>query len=263
MDLQLKNKVAIVCGASRGMGYAIARLLAAEGADLALIARDPKKLESVCTQLSKEFKIKADGFPFDLSQVGKIPQLASQIFSRFKTVHILVNNAGGPSPGSFEEVNDLQWNQAIDQNLKSVIAFTKAVVPVMKKHRYGRILNIASQLVKEPSPTMILSNTVRSGVVAFAKTISHELAPFNITVNTLLPGAIFTERIDSLMHDRSQREKTSYEKILQETLASLPMKRFGTPEEFANAAVFLASEKAGFITGTTFAVDGGITKSLL
>ena len=263
MDLGLKNKIAVVCGSSRGMGAAIATLLASEGVHLALVSRNAANLQNFCTKLRKTYKIKALPFSFDLSKTAAIPQLAAKILKEFKTVHILVNNAGGPPAGTFEEVSEDQWECAIEQNLKSVISMTKALVPGMKKQKYGRIINIASQLVKEPSPVMVLSNTVRSGVVAFAKTISHELAAHNITVNTLCPGAIYTERIESLLHDKAKREKKSFSAVLKESRASVPMKRFGEPEEFANMAVFLASEKASFITGTTLAIDGGLTKSLL
>jgi len=263
MNLGLSGKKAIVCGASKGMGFAIAEKLVFEGADVALIARKPADLKKACDSLARYRKGKAFPFVFDLSQVSKIPQLVKQIRKKLGDADILINNTGGPPAGSFSEVSDEDWQKTYDQLLRSVIAMTREVIPGMKEKRFGRIVNIASQVVKEPQPRMILSNTIRSGVAAFAKTISFELAAYNITVNTLCPGAILTDRLVSLMRLRAEREKRSLEQVIEDVQNSIPMKRIGKPEEFADIAVFLASERASFITGTLIAVDGGITKSLM
>ena len=193
----------------------------------------------------------------------KIPEIVNKVKAKFGTVHILVNNAGGPPPGGLAQVTDEDWDKTFKQNLKSAIVMTREVLPMMKAQKFGRIINITSQYVKEPFPGMILSNTARAGVVAFAKSISHEVAPFNITVNTLCPGAILTERLQFLMKERAKKESKDFQKIEEEIRNMIPMKRIGTPKEFAHVALFLLSEKASYVTGTTLAVDGGITKSLL
>jgi 3-oxoacyl-[acyl-carrier protein] reductase len=262
VELGLEGKVAIVCGASRGMGKAIAKKLASEGAQVAIVARDQKSLNAAAKEIagagSDVFRISAD-----LSKPADVFKIVKQVQKEFGTVHILINNAGGPPPGNFSDVSDEDWETTFQRNLKSAILLSRQVVPLMKKQKFGRILNIASQVVKEPPPGMVLSNTLRAGVVAFAKSISHELAPFNITVNTLLPGPILTDRLHALVQLRAKKESKSIQTVLKEIANSVPVKRIGTPEEFANVAVFLVSEAASYVTGTTLAVDGGITKSLM
>lgn len=263
MDLGIKGQLAIVCGASSGMGRAIAKHLVQEEANVILIARRPEALKDAEQELKSLGKGSLSMRSFDLSQYDQIPSLVNEIESKWGNIQILINNTGGPLPGSLMEVSEDQWSETFNNNLRSVIAFTKAVVPIMKRQSYGRIVNIASQLVKEPSPTMILSNTIRAGVVAFAKSISHEIAPFGITINTLCPGPIITNRMKDLVRRKAEAESKTIDAVMEEITRSVPMKRMGTPEEFAALAVFLASHPASYITGTTIAVDGGITKSLL
>ena len=263
MDLGLKGKIALVCGGSRGMGKAIAKTLAAEGASIALLARDEKQLEAASQEIREAGAPQVLALAVDLSRLDEIPKAVKSVKEKFKTVHILINNAGGPAPGNFESVSEADWEKALNQNLKSVITMTREVIPLMKSQKFGRIINITSQLVKEPPPNMVLSNTARAGVVAFAKSISHELASLNITVNTLCPGTISTDRLRSLVEKWAKEANQSPAAYEQELLKSVPMKRLGRPEEFAQVAAFLASEKASYITGTTIAVDGGTTKSLM
>jgi 3-oxoacyl-[acyl-carrier protein] reductase len=261
VELGLSGKTAIVCGASRGMGKAIAKKLAEEGANVVIVARNRKDLLSAAKEISSAGEVLV--VAADLSSASVIPGIVKQAVKKFGAVHILINNAGGPPPGTFNDVTDKDWEKTFQQNLKSAILMTRQVVPLMKKAKFGRILNIASQVVKEPPPGMVLSNTLRAGVVAFAKSISHELAPFNITVNTLLPGPVLTDRLQFLVKQRAKKEGKSVNAVIQSIAQSVPVKRIGSPEEFANVAVFLVSEAASYVTGTTLAVDGGITKSLM
>lgn len=263
MDLGLNGKITVVCGGSRGLGRAIALGLAKEKASLVLIARDAGQLQKTAEEIKKVGAASVKTFPFDLSATEQIPGLVQKILKEVKTVHILVNNAGGPVPGTLSEVKDSDWQKAIDQNLKSVIVMTREIIPVMKKGGFGRILNITSQFVKEPPPHMILSNTTRAGVTAFAKSISHELAAFNITVNNLCPNTIATDRLESLLEKWAKDSAQNTQDFKTEFLKSIPAKRLGKPEELADAALFLVSERAGYITGVSLSVDGGATKSPL
>lgn len=263
MDLGLQGKKAVVCGASRGMGLAIARRLLREGCDVAILARHGADLKKAAADLAPGSRGRVYPFVLDLQYPSRIPAAFRLIKRKLGAPDILVNNAGGPPPGGFMEVADADWQKTYERNLKSVIVMTREAVPSMKANRFGRILTIASQVVIEPQPRMILSNTIRSGAAAFLKTISFELAPFNITVNTLCPGAILTDRLVSLMDARAKREKRPLKKVVADVEASIPAKRIGKPEEFADLAAFLVSERAGFITGTLIPVDGGITRSLM
>jgi len=262
MDLGLKNKVAVVGGGSRGLGKAIASRLVGEGCRVAIIARHQKDLDGT----SRELDPKKEGivlpFACDLSDLSQIPPVVKKIKNQFKTVHILVNNAGGPRPGKLGDVSEEDWLKTLDQNLRSVIVMTQEVLPMMRAQRFGRVLNITSQYAKEPNAAMILSNTARAGVLAFAKTISQELAPLNITVNSLCPGPILTDRMKFLMEDRAKKEKKGFDEIRNNVQALIPVGRLGKPDELACVAAFLASDCASFVTGTTLAVDGGMTKGL-
>jgi len=263
MDLKLKDKVAIVGGASKGMGRAIAAGLLVEGCKVAIIARGQETLEKTAKELDPQSTGKVFPIAFDLSHVREIPELVKKVHQKFGAVHILINNAGGPKPGKLDDTTAEDWEKTLDQNLKSAIVMTRSVIPLMKAQKYGRIINITSWYVKEPSPTMVLSNTARAAVVAFSKTVSHDVAKYNITMNTLCPGPIFTDRMKYLIEERSKKESKSSEEIKNEIQAMVPMGRMGTPAEFAAMAIFLASECASFVTGTTIPVDGGITKSLM
>lgn len=263
MDLGIKDQLAVVCGSSKGMGFAIAKRLVTENARVVLISRNKTRLTEAEHELKSLRGGDAWGINFDLSQYEQIPDLVRQITAKWGDIQILVNNAGGPVPGSLMKVSEDEWANSLDQNLRSVISFTKAVIPIMKDQKYGRIVNIASQLVKEPAPDFVLSDTVRAGVVALAKAVSHEVAPFGITINTLCPGPISTDRMKDLVRRRAEAESRTDDSVIEEITRAIPMKRMGTPDEFAAVAVFLASRCASYITGTTIAVDGGITKSLL
>jgi 3-oxoacyl-[acyl-carrier protein] reductase len=261
VDYEIEGRVAIITGASAGMGKASAMGFAMQGVNLVLIAREPERLQR--TQIEIQARSHVEVATLAGSVVERdLPQRAVALaMAKWERVDILVNNAGGPPIGSFLEQDDAAWDAALDQNLRSVIRFTRAVVPHMIKQKWGRVINITSTLAKEPSPMMVLSATARAGVSAFSKAISAELAPAGITVNTLCPGGVLTERLQSLLEVSAQKQTKSFEKVLEQSQASIPIGRFAQPDEFADILLFFASDRARYMTGTTVMVDGGLTKS--
>jgi 3-oxoacyl-[acyl-carrier protein] reductase len=259
MNLGLKGRVAIVCGASRGMGFEIAKAFAFHGTKVLMIARDQFLLETAAKKISND-----GGTVQALTGDVCNPYLAEVAVNKCKElwgpVDILLNNAGGPPVGSFLEHSDAAWEVAIATNLLSVVRFCKAVTPEMKLNNWGRIISITSTVAKEPSPTMVLSATTRAGVSSFSKTLAIELAKFNISVNVVCPGGVLTDRLLNLVQLRAEREKRDYKELLLESQESIPAKRFARPQEIADVVLFLASEKGGYINGVSLSVDGALTK---
>ena len=260
MELDLKDKVAIVTGASKGMGYSVCERILKEGAKVMMVSRNEKVLMDLKQKFSDQ-KFDIDYFAGDVSSPDLHEKVIEKTLNRWGTIHILVNNAGGPPMGSFLEQNNNNWEAAFQTNLMSVVRFSKAVTPYMKKNKWGRIISITSSLAIEPSPLMVLSSTIRAGVSSFTKAISTELAPDNITVNVICPGGVLTERLKSLIEDRSTRENRNYNEILKESQASIPANRFASSNEIADTILFLASERGAYITGVSLPVDGGLIKS--
>lgn len=259
----LHGKVALLTGASKGMGYATAETLCAAGMHVCLVARHADQLDEARVKLEA---IAADNRIVTVcGDVGdpNLPGLAVETCrSELGGVHVLVNNAGGPPPGSFLDHDEMNWRSAIDVNLLSVVRFSKAVAPIMKSQRWGRIISITSTIAKEPTPTMVLSATTRAGVAAFTKCIAVELAPFEITVNAVLPGGVLTERLHDLFGKISVTNKTSVEEELKKAQASIPIGRFASPQEIACFILFLASPQGSYLTGLNIPVDGGLTKGV-
>lgn len=260
MNLGLKDKVAIVTGSSKGMGLAITQAYIKEGVKVMMVARNEKVLQTLTDDFRKEGGI-VDFISGDVAD----PDLAKRAVNKTKElwgkVDILINNSGGPPMGGFLEHNEAVWETVIQTSLVSVIRFCQAVAPLMIENKWGRIISITSTAAKEPAPVMVLSSTVRAGVGAFTKAISTELAPFNITVNVICPGGVLTERLVSLILARAERENRNYEELLTESQMSIPAKRFADPSEIADTILFLTSEKGGYITGVSLAIDGGLLKS--
>lgn len=260
MNLDIKNKVAIVTGSSKGMGLAICEAMLKEGVKVMMVSRNEKALMELKLRFSNQ-KFEVDYYAGDVSSPDLHEKVIEKTLNRWGSIHILINNAGGPPMGSFLEQNDSSWAEAFQTNLMSVIRFSKAVTPHMKKNKWGRIVSITSSLAIEPSPLMVLSSTIRAGVSSFTKAISTELAADNITVNVICPGGVLTERLKSLIEDRTIRENRSYEEILNESQASIPANRFASSKEIADTILFLTSEKGSYITGVSLAVDGGLLRS--
>ncbi len=260
MNIELKNKVAIVTGASKGMGYSVCEVMLKAGAKVMMVARNEIDLK----RNNKKFlenNFESDYYSGDVSSPDLHENVIQKTLDRWGTIHILINNAGGPPMGSFMDHDDNGWQMAFQTNLMSVIRFSKAVTPHLKKNNWGRIISITSSLAIEPSPTMVLSSTIRAGVSSFTKAISSELASHNITANVICPGGVLTDRLKSLIKDSSKRLKKDYEEILNQSLQTIPAKRFATSKEISETILFLVSEKGSYITGVSLPVDGGLLKS--
>lgn len=263
MDLGLKGKVALVAAASRGLGRAVAEELAAEGAALALCARNAGPLAEVCRHVERASGASVIGVAGDLSSAEDVARIAGAAFERFGRVDILVTNAGGPPPGRFESLTAQDWEAATRLTLTSVLGLVRAVLPGMRERRWGRILNVTSIAVKQQVENLMLSNSLRAAVTGFARTLANEVAADGVTVNNLLPGYTRTERVEELARAAAAREGVSEEEARARWESEIPMRRLGEPREFAALAAFLASERAGYITGTSITVDGGWVRSLL
>ena len=262
MDLGLKGKVALVAAASQGLGRAVAEELAMEGASLILCARGEEKLKAACDWIHQRTDSPVLGVPGDLSVAADVERIVREGTGKFGPVEILVTNTGGPPAGPFENLNRVDWEDAARSLLTSVLDLTRLVLPGMKERSWGRILNITSIAAKQPVENLILSNSLRAAVTGFAKTLADEVAVHGITVNNIMPGYTLTERVDELASSIAEREGIDPAEVRLRWEAAIPMKRLGTPKEFAALAAFLVSERASYITGSSIAVDGGWIRSL-
>jgi len=263
MDLGLKNKVAFVAGGSQGLGKAVALELVREDAQVAICALDDKSLPAAKEEIAKECGVEVFAVAGDLTDAAQAKDCVRKTIDRFGRVDILVNNAGGPPGASFLEIDDKLWEYGFRLNLLSTIILTREVLPLMKQKRWGRIINMTSISVKQPIDGLILSNTIRSGVIGLAKTLSTELAPFNITVNNVCPGYTLTNRVRNLAQATAKKEGTTAEAIIKKWTDTIPMGRLGTPEEFAALVAFLASERSSYITGAAIQIDGGWYRGIM
>lgn len=262
MDLGLKDKVALVAAASRGLGRAVAEELAAEGASLILCARDTKTLAETTASIAAQTGAHVLAVPADVTDAAQVEQLVSSGLERFGRIDILVTNAGGPPAGRFDQLSHEQWEQAVRLTLYSAVHLARQVLPGMKDRRWGRILNITSIAVKQPVENLLLSNSLRAAVTGFARTLANEVAADGITVNNILPGYTRTERLEDLARMMADKEGISANEFRAKWEDEIPMGRLGEPREFAAVAAFLVSERASYITGTSIQVDGGWIKSL-
>ncbi|UAM98542.1 SDR family oxidoreductase [Polaribacter litorisediminis] len=259
MNLQLKNKNALVCGSTQGIGKATAILLAEEGANVTLIARNEEKLKSVLTELKNNGEQNHRYLVADFSKPTELKKVLENSNLQF---HVLVNNTGGPAGGPIFNARIEEFESAFTQHLKCNHILVQALVPFMKTQCFGRIINVISTSVKQPLDGLGVSNTIRGAVASWSKTLANELGEFGITVNNVLPGATGTERLNEIIKNKAHKTGKSFEEVSQNMKNASPAKRFAKPEEIANAIVFLASEKASFINGINVPVDGGRTKSL-
>jgi 3-oxoacyl-[acyl-carrier protein] reductase len=263
MDLGLRGKVALVAAASRGLGRAVAFELANEGARLVLCARGADDLEAARADIATRTGAEVLALAADLSDRAQLERFAASAMSAFGQVDILVTNAGGPPAGAFETHGWDAWERAINLTLRSAVELTRAVLPEMRARKWGRIINVSSIAAKQPVDNLILSNSIRSAVTGFARTLANEVATDGITVNNILPGYTRTERVEQLADTTAKKEGLTPKDIVARFEQQIPMRRLAEPEEFAALAAFLASNRASYITGQSIAVDGGWIKSLL
>lgn len=262
MDLDLTGKHALVCGASQGIGLASAVELARLGADVTLLARRADLLEQLAVQLPRTHAAQRHGWiAADVNDTAALRATADALVAE-RPVHVLVNNSGGPPPGTVRGAGEDAFLAAYRAHLLANQALAEAVVPGMIASSYGRIVNIISTSVKEPIPGIGVSNVTRGAVASWAKTLARELAPHGITVNNVLPGSTRTPRIEQIIAARSKKTGDSLDAVAAEMEAEVPMGRFADPSEIAAAVAFLASPAASYITGINVPVDGGRTRSL-
>lgn len=262
MDLGIKNKTVLITASSSGIGKAVAESFAEEGCNIAICSRTKEKLIETSREIKSKYNIEPFWGVCDLSQPKDIENFYNAVNNQFGKIDILVNNCGGPVPGFFQDLSEGDWEDAFKQVLMSVVRFSHLVLPAMIEQEWGRIINITSVSVKQPIYNLMLSNSLRAGVTGFAKSLSNEFANKNITVNNVAPGYTLTHRLYKLAVTRGKASGKSHEEILAEMAKDVPMNRLAGPEEIASMVLFLASQKASYITGTTIQVDGGSTKSI-
>jgi 3-oxoacyl-[acyl-carrier protein] reductase len=263
MELGLRDKVALVAAASRGLGRAIAEALATEGASVIICSRNAEDLEVAKRAIESRTGGTVDAIAADLSDRAQIDRLAKEAIAKRGRVDVLVTNAGGPPSGAFEAHDWDAWQRAVDLTLRSAVELTRAFLPGMRERKWGRIINVTSITVKQPVDNLILSNSIRAAVTGFARTLANEVATDGITVNNILPGYTRTERVEELADATAKREGLTRRDVVARFESQIPMRRLGEPEEFAALATFLASSQASYITGQSIAVDGGWIKSLV
>ena len=263
MDLGLHNRVALVTGASKGLGRAVAERLAQEGADVVINSRSHDPLAATAAEIAQRTGRRIVAVPGDVADPNACRALADRATTEFGRLDILVANAGGPPPGGVDDFDAAAYREALEINLMATVQLTLAALPAMRANRWGRIIAITSVSVKQPVKGLVLSNTARPGVVGFIKTISQDLAADGILCNVVAPGFIRTARVEQLLASEAAARETTPEAILEGITAEIPAGRIGRPEEFANAVAFLASTAASYITGHTLQVDGGLVQGLL
>lgn len=265
MDLGLKGKKALVCGSSAGLGFSTAMALAAEGADVIINSRDKKRLDAAADKIEKATGSRPECLVADLAIDKGISHVTQEV--RKDTpggfIDILVANTGGPPSGRFMHFSHQQWKDAAQLLLYSAVRLTKAVIEGMASRGWGRLIYVTSVSVPQPLDDLVLSNSYRSAVTAFCKTVSNTHARSGITANCVCPGYTATERLQSLAQSRAEQSGTEPEQVMASMAENVPAGRLGKPEELAATVAFLASEQAGYISGSSLRVDGGIAKFLL
>jgi 3-oxoacyl-[acyl-carrier protein] reductase len=262
MNLGLKGRGVIVAASSQGIGLATAEAFAREGAQVAMCARTEKTLQHAADRIRTQMAAEVYAEALDVTDATAVQRFTEQVAKRFGRIDVCVTNAGGPPAKNFLSLSADEWRKAVELNLMSVVHLSKAVIPHMQRHRWGRIVTITSISVKQPIADLVLSNSVRAAVVGLVKSLSNEFGKDGILVNNVAPGYTATERLQELAQVRSLAAGSSPQQICDSWAAETPVKRLGTPEEIANVIVWLASEQASYVTGQTILADGGIYRGL-
>ncbi len=263
MDLGLKGKVALVTAASKGLGKATALELSREGCQVAICSRTVADIEQVGREISQATGNPVRAYAADMSKAEEINALLDKVRQDLGDPDICVVNAGGPPPGNYAGTPLEKYQEAVDLTLMSGVRLTHGVLPAMQAKGWGRVIFISSISVKQPIPNLLLSNMARAGLTGFMKTVATEVAPTGVTLNAVLPGMHNTDRVRQTAADAAQKQGVSIDEVLGQRAQTIPMKRIGKPEELAGMVAFLASERAGFITGVSLQIDGGAHAGLL
>jgi len=261
MDLGIKGKVVLITAASKGLGYAVAEQMLAEGAQVAISSRNEENIKQAADRLSQGGKYDVFYIPADLSKSDDVDHLMDQVLNHFGQVDILICNTGGPKTSDFVDTGYEDWSNGMDMMLYPVLKMTERVIPKMKENKWGRIIYMTSTWVKQPRKSGVISTMARSAISGLSKHLSNELAEDNILVNQVLPGPTWTDRSRDITSRLAEQRGVPVEVIKEEIADEIPLGRYGTAEEIASAVTFLASEKASFITGASLQVDGGQIKS--
>ncbi len=263
MDLQLNGKFAFVAGSSRGLGYAIARVLAAEGCRVAINGRKSQSLDAAAKSIHAETGREVITLPGDVGQPGVPAELARGILEAFGGLDLLVTNAGGPPSGKFDLIDDDAWQHAVELSFLSHVRLIRACLPYLRQSKSPSVVTMTSYSVKQPIPNLMLSNSIRAATAGLTKSLALELGAEGIRFNSVLPGWTLTERVQELMAYRAKNNNTSIDEEIECLTADIPLGRMAQPVEVANAVAFLLSPAASYITGVMLTVDGGIYKGTL
>ena len=261
MDLQIQRRVALVCGAGSGLGQAIAIALAQEGVKVAVTGRHPAKLAQTVELITRQGGI-AHAWQLDLAAPHRFDEALDGVRQRWGDIDILINNSGGPPPAQAQGTDIALWQQQFSVMVASLIQLTDKLLPAMRQRGWGRIITTTSSGVTVPIPGLALSNALRMSLLGWSKTLAGEVAADGVTVNVMVPGRIATERVSQLDAIKAQRENLSVEAVAEKSRRSIPLGRYGKPQEYGATAAFLASDPASYITGTVIRVDGGLIGSV-
>ena len=262
MDLGLKNKVAIVTAASKGLGKASAQALAQEGARIVICSRNKRAIAETASELRKATKAHVISVAADVSKLSDLNMLVATAKRNFGTVHILVNNAGGPPHGDVLSLPDKEWRNGVDLTLMSAIRLTRLVLPMMISQRWGRVITITSITAKQPINELLVSSTLRPGILGLTKVLSNQFAHAEITINAVCPGYILTDRQNTLMAARALKAQTTVKEYFTDMTKDIPAGRLGRPEEVGHVIAFLASAQASYVNGANLLIDGGLAKGI-
>ena len=262
MDLKLKNKTALVLSASKGIGYGIAEALANEGCDVIITSSNKKNLKFAKNKIYEKTGKEISSYILNLKNINNVNKTITRIIKEKNKIDILITNGPGPMAIEIDKLNMNLLKKSINTNLINLIFIIKKIIPIMKRNKFGRIINLASTTAKEPDIGMVLSNVSRAGMISFSKTAAIEWSKFGITFNSILTGGVMTDRTIGLLKNYSKKNNLNFKKVLKNEAKATPVGFISSPEQFAHFVVFLSSHLSGFINGASIPVDGGIMKSI-